>query len=178
MGKSKLSRKGTTKKNEKTVSRRVQYKRDISDDSQQKNELRKRILNRPERKGITGITKRWATNTLLVTALILFVIVKAFAKFAFFCFPPFRPAPLAWRWVHQRGSQSSRGRCRGRWRRRCLLCGSRIPAPWPPRPWRRCPVRCLASLHGRRRWPSAPDHRAEPWCSRRKTPSAPRRDDR
>lgn len=81
MGKSKLSRKGATKKNEKTVSRRVQYKRDISDDSQQKNELRKRILNRPERKGITGITKRWATNTLLVTALILLVIVVACSLF-------------------------------------------------------------------------------------------------
>ena len=49
-----------------------------SDDKEkQKNELRRRILSRPERKGITGITKRWATNTLLVTALILFVVVIA-----------------------------------------------------------------------------------------------------
>ena len=81
MEKNKLSRKGSTKKNEKTVSNKVQYKRNISDDSQQKNELRKRILNRPERKGITGITKRWATNTLLVTALILLVIVVACSLF-------------------------------------------------------------------------------------------------
>ena len=53
-----------------------QYK-NIFSDNQQKNDLRKRILSRPERKGITGITKRWATNTLLVTALILLAIVIA-----------------------------------------------------------------------------------------------------
>ncbi|MBR4286215.1 MAG: HAMP domain-containing histidine kinase [Clostridia bacterium] len=77
MGKFRLSEKDTTKK----VSRKVQYKRTKDDDTTQKNELRKRILSRPERKGITGITKRWATNTLLVTALILLVIVVACTLF-------------------------------------------------------------------------------------------------
>lgn len=52
-----------------------------NDENHQKNELRKKILSRPERKGITGITKRWATNTLLVTALILLVIVAACTLF-------------------------------------------------------------------------------------------------
>ena len=60
---------------------RFQDKQSKSNTEQQKNELKRRILARPERKGITGITKRWATNTLLVTALILFVVVVACTLF-------------------------------------------------------------------------------------------------
>ena len=79
MGRFRLSPKNSKSNFKKNVGK-VQYKRTKSDD-EQKSELRKRILSRPERKGITGITKRWATNTLLVTALILLVIVIACTLF-------------------------------------------------------------------------------------------------
>ncbi len=52
-----------------------------SRENTEKSDLRKKILSRPTRKGITGITKRWATNTLLVTALILLVLVAACTLF-------------------------------------------------------------------------------------------------
>ena len=79
MGRFRLSPNNSKSNFKKNVGK-VQYKRTKSDD-EQKSELRKRILSRPERKGITGITKRWATNTLLVTALILLVIVIACTLF-------------------------------------------------------------------------------------------------
>ena len=39
--------------------------------------VREKTKSGKKRKSITGITKRWATNTLLITALVLLVLVAS-----------------------------------------------------------------------------------------------------
>ncbi len=52
------------------------FKRKIDEESVGA-EVKERLEFHRDKRGVTGITKRWATNTLLITALILLVMVSA-----------------------------------------------------------------------------------------------------
>lgn len=56
------------------------FKRKIDEETVGK-EVKERLEFHREKKAITGITKRWATNTLLITALVLLVLVSACVLF-------------------------------------------------------------------------------------------------